>query len=677
MIIKVFTLLRLLFLVLLVSTAFAQKSPSDSLKKLLSQSLPDTARVLLLDQLSYALMYSKPSMAMQYAQEGLDLSKKSHFPKGQVRNMNRLGAILRFTSNYGKALEMHFGSLKLAESINDKEGVARTLNNIGILYLEQKDFKKAIAYFRKTQSVAQQIPDLNLAQIAMVNIATNYALLNQLDSARMYVQTAYEMTENQTSSTKNTLLISLGNIYYRMGNYALALKYYRMSLPYLKAIENNRLLSQTYFEMAQVFRGMNSTDSCLYYAQRALTLSQAANNVKYIFEASNLLSALYDSTNTVRAYQYFKLAAAAKDSMFSQEKVKQVQNLSFSEQLRQQELIKAQEAYENRQKIGALLGVLGVFLIVAFMLYRNNLQKQKANKLLYRQKEEINLQRDKAEKALSDLRAAQNQLIQSEKLASLGELMAGIAHEIQNPLNFVNNFSELSTELIEELSEELPAELKTPPSGFGGLLADITQNLQKINHHGKRASSIVKGMLEHSRSSTGVKELTDINKLADEYLRLSYHGLRAKNKAFVADFSTDFDESLPKKEVIPQDMGRVLLNLINNAFYAVNERAKQGEPRYQPKVKIRTFQYKTNNEGPFEGWGLSVSDNGSGIPDAIKSKIFQPFFTTKPTGEGTGLGLSLAYDIITKGHGGTMEVVTQEGEGTTFVVKVPYSAINS
>jgi signal transduction histidine kinase len=668
--------IHILCFVLLVSVAFAQQNPVDSLKKLLSRPTLDTTRVLLLDQLSYALMYSKPLVAMQYAQEGLELAKKSKFPKGQVRNMNRLGSILRFTSNYSQALQMHFGSLKLAESINDQEGVARTLNNIGILYLEQKDSKKAIEYFRKTQAVAQQIPDQNLAQIAMVNIATNFALLNQLDSALTYVQTAYDLANNSKSSTTNTLLISLGNIYYRMGRYPLSLKYYRLSLPYLKAVENNRLLSQTYFEMAQVFKGMNRLDSCFYYARQALELSQAANNVKYTFEAGSLLSSLYDSTDKNRAYYYFRLAAAAKDSMFSQEKVKQVQNLSFNEQLRQQELIATQEAYENRQKIGGLLGVLGVFLIVAFVLYRNNLIKQKANKLLQRQKEEINLQRDKAEKALTELKATQNQLIQSEKLASLGELTAGIAHEIQNPLNFVNNFSELSVELIEECPLPPNGETDetwipdTPFGGWGAFLADLKQNLEKINLHGKRASSIVKGMLEHSRASTGVKELTDMNKLADEYLRLSYHGIRAKDSNFNSDYKTDFDENLPKIEVIPQEIGRVLLNLINNAFYAVNERAEKEEINYQPKVTVTTKIANNQVE-------IIVADNGTGMSETTKAKIFQPFFTTKPTGQGTGLGLSLAYDIVTKGHGGTIEVESVEGEGATFTVRLPFSVTNS
>ncbi len=293
---------------------------------------------------------------------------------------------------------------------------------------------------------------------------------------------------------------------------------------------------------------------------------------------------------------------------------------------------------------------------------------------LVRQKEEL-------QRALETLRATQAQLIQSEKLASLGELTAGIAHEIQNPLNFVTNFSELSVELIEECPQPpkganenwIPE--KAPFGGWGAFFTDIRQNLEKINYHGKRASSIVKGMLEHSRTSTGQKELTDINKLADEYLRLSYHGLRAKNSDFNVDYELIAEPNLPLINVIPQDIGRVLLNLINNAFQSPSPKTPHGVPSErglkEKKVTVKTFRIEASEKAPFGGLGASISDNGSGIPPDVLPKIFQPFFTTKPSGEGTGLGLSLSYDIVTKGHGGTIEVESTEGVGTTFVVKLP------
>jgi len=268
--------------------------------------------------------------------------------------------------------------------------------------------------------------------------------------------------------------------------------------------------------------------------------------------------------------------------------------------------------------------------------------------------------KQQVEQTLTDLKQAQTQLVQSEKMASLGELTAGIAHEIQNPLNFVNNFSDVSNELLEEMKQELATGNTQQAIDIAN---DVRDNLEKILHHGKRADAIVKGMLQHSRTSSGQKEPTDINVLADEYLRLAFHGLRAKDKSFNAKFETEFDNSIGKINVIPQDIGRVILNLINNAFYAVTERKKQNTNGYEPIVTITT---KKEN-GKVE---ITVKDNGNGIPQKVLDKIFQPFFTTKPTGQGTGLGLSLSYDIITKGHGGELKVETKEGEGSEFIIQL-------
>jgi signal transduction histidine kinase len=246
-------------------------------------------------------------------------------------------------------------------------------------------------------------------------------------------------------------------------------------------------------------------------------------------------------------------------------------------------------------------------------------------------------------------------------MASLGELTAGIAHEIQNPLNFVNNFSEVNAELLTELNEEMD---KGNYDDAKAIAKDVIENEQKINHHGKRADAIVKGMLQHSQSSTGQKESTDINKLADEYLRLAYHGLRAKDKSFNATLQTDFDENIGKINIIPRDIGRVLLNLYNNAFYAVSEKKKQSGNKYEAIVSLST---KKAGDTIL----ISVKDNGGGVPQKILDKIFQPFFTTKPTGQGTGLGLSLSYDTVTKGHGGELKVETDEGNGSEFIIKLP------
>ncbi len=325
------------------------------------------------------------------------------------------------------------------------------------------------------------------------------------------------------------------------------------------------------------------------------------------------------------------------------------------------------------------LFIFGLIALVLCFSYYRSIQLRKKNKLL---EEKVKQRTGQLQKSLEDLKSTQNQLIQSEKMASLGELTAGIAHEIQNPLNFVNNFSEVSNEMLDEMKEELA-------TGNGQLAIeiadDVKQNLEKILHHGKRADAIVKGMLQHSRASSGKKEPTDINALCDEYLRLSYHGMRAKDKEFNAEFKTDFDNSIGKINIVAQDLGRVLLNLVNNAFYAVYERQRNavneqnastssaGQTGYQPTVSLSTK--KSENSVI-----ITVSDNGNGIPESIKEKIFQPFFTTKPTGSGTGLGLSLSYDII-KAHGGEIKVESKvdegnpdnfgKGEGTTFTIQLP------
>jgi signal transduction histidine kinase len=374
---------------------------------------------------------------------------------------------------------------------------------------------------------------------------------------------------------------------------------------------------------------------------------------KYAFpglslHASDLLSSLYESKGLIdSAFKYQKISNTLKDTIFNKEKIQQVQSFTFIEKLRQKDLDLEKTEYQNKVKLYTLFAGLAGMVLVAVFLIRNNRFKQKANL--------------KLEKSYAELKAAQVQLIQSEKMASLGELTAGIAHEIQNPLNFVNNFSEVNKELADELEQEIE---KGNYSDAKAIAKDIKENEEKINHHGKRADAIVKGMLQHSQSSSGIKEPTDINALAEEYLRLAYQGLRAKDKNFNAMLKTEFDNSIGMINIVPQDIGRVLLNLINNAFYAVFEKQKLKIGGYEPAVILRTI--KLDNKVHIE-----VRDNGMGIPENIAGKIFQPFFTTKPTGQGTGLGLSLAYDIVTKGHNGEMGVMSNDMGETIFYITLP------
>lgn len=335
------------------------------------------------------------------------------------------------------------------------------------------------------------------------------------------------------------------------------------------------------------------------------------------------------------------------------------------------------ESLFNNLSTFSILWGLGVWFVM--MRQRKELAKantrvqeqERENRIVTRMKTELEVQvqertaeitrqKDELQRTIEELKSTQSQLIQSEKMASLGELTAGIAHEIQNPLNFVNNFSEVNNEMISEVFQEINnGNLEAAKD----VLNDIQMNSEKINFHGKRADAIVKSMLQHSRKSTGQKEPTDINALCDEYLRLSYHGLRAKDKFFNADFKTDFDPGIMKINIVAQDVGRVLLNLFNNAFFAVNEKRKTEGDEYKPVVIVETKLL-------FGKVQIRIADNGKGIPHQLKEKIFQPFFTTKPTGQGTGLGLSLSYDIV-KAHGGEIEVQSKEDEGTEFIIDLP------
>ncbi|MBI1782529.1 MAG: two-component sensor histidine kinase [Sphingobacteriales bacterium] len=399
--------------------------------------------------------------------------------------------------------------------------------------------------------------------------------------------------------------------------------------------------------MARYFNKKGLSDSTFIYAKLCFNTARDKGFLSFLSESSELIADYYQKKhNTDSAFYYQQIGYTAFKTLYSNESTREFQNLALAEQQRKEELEKEKEAYTSKIRTNILLGSLFTLAVIIFFLYRNNRQKQKA--------------KFKIEEAYNQLKSTQSQLVHSEKMASLGELTAGIAHEIQNPLNFVNNFSEVNKELLTEMNEEIAKgnyeEVKT-------LAKDVTDNEEKIIFHGKRADSIVKGMLLHSRNNSGQKELTDINALADEYFRLAYHGLRARDNSFNATMKTDFDATVGNVPVIPQDMGRVILNLITNAFYVVDEKSKQHLPGYEPTVSVSTK--KTNNKVE-----ISVADNGNGIPQKVLDKIFQPFFTTKPTGQGTGLGLSLSYDIV-KAHGGELKVETKEGEGTEFIIQLP------
>ena len=633
------------FLSLTWSMGFAQyinATQIDSLKHELSKVTEDTSRVLAMTELANAYLSFRLDSTFQYAQQSLMLARKINYPKGEFQALYWMGFTLVLVGNYTRAFEIYLKALRIAEKHNFLNGKADIYKGLGSIYRNAGDYSKAVDFHQLSRLLNDSLQNQEQSAGMRNMLATDYHLMNKTDSAQYYAQLAYEATNRwKVEWLRSGNFMVMGNLQSELGNFSLALDYLHKSAHYGHVRLQYLNSSQAYLLIAKVYQKTNQPDSCVFYAQKALADAQKGNVYNEIVNASLVLSALYEQKNAPLALQYQQTALAAKDSLYNFGNLTAIQNqVAFDEEERQYEMETAQTAWRNQVWKYGLLAGLGVVLLVSFILYRNNRQKQQANLVL--------------EKTLSNLQSTQAQLIQSEKMASLGELTAGIAHEIQNPLNFVNNFSEVSNELINEMNDELN---KGDIEEAKIISSDIKQNLLKINHHGQRASSIVKGMLEHSRKSTGVKEFTDINKLCDEYLRLAFQAQLAKNKDFNYEIITEFGKDLPMINVIPQDIGRVLLNLINNAFYAIRG-AKN------PNVKIQT-QY--NNHQLI----IKVIDNGDGIPEEIRAKIFQPFFTTKPTGQGTGLGLSLAHDIVSKGHGGTLYVTSKEGLGSEFQIRLP------
>ena len=597
---------------------------------------------------------------------------------GEANILSNLGSIYFMTGNSSKALELHFQSLKIAEEIGNELRIGTSYNNLGTVYHQNSTTEaEALDSYNKALEVFQKIAYEPGIATAAMNIGEVYFSGMNYDSALYYHQLALGFCDGTLDATFP--LTQLGEIYGNLGDFQGAFGYHNRALEISERLGAKFELTESLIGYANTQIKQDDIGGAIRTFERAKILAEDIDAKKELEEVFAGLSGLYAIIGDYKsAYENEISSKSVKGEIakFSTEQmIKQLQfEFELSQKEKEIELLQKDTELKNaavfNQRVIILASLLGllIFVITSIYLFRNNLSKQKANRLLQAQKEEIHAQREKVEFAFDQLKSTQKQLIQAEKMASLGELTAGIAHEIQNPLNFVNNFSEVSNELMDEMNEELD---KGAIEEAKAISADIKQNLEKITHHGKRADAIVKGMLAHSRSSSGEKIPTDINALADEYLRLSYHGLRGRDKSFNADFSTDFDPNLPKVNVVPQDIGRVLLNIINNAFQALNNDELSPDSYWDKNDEFKPLvTVSTKNLG--DKIEISIKDNGPGIPDTIKEKIFQPFFTTKPTGQGTGLGLSLSYDIV-KAHGGEIRVESNEGEesGCKFVIELP------
>jgi signal transduction histidine kinase len=576
---------------------------------------------------------------------------------------NWIGAYFAFSKGDNIAgLEYFFKGIPLAEKAKDKRRISSLYFDISLVY---SGFKNYQAEYDYTIKGGENLPDstsplYNFMLIQYQNNLCGYYLdINKADSALHYARLGIETSAKLGIGLYDMASICLTGAAYALANdTANADNAFTKALSILPNVKLSSLKWLFYDNYIKYLIKASRLKQAELFCRHFINLGNTANSNAIRLMAVVYMQQLFDALHqTDSAYYYSRQESKINAAIFSESNINRLQALSFHEKLRNIEAMEEQTARNNQMKEYILAVCLFFFLVIGIFLYRNNRQKHHANSVLQEQKQKV-------ENTLHELKSTQSQLIQAEKMASLGELTAGIAHEIQNPLNFVNNFSEINQELLIELKDEAN---KGNTEEVKAIANDVIDNSAKINHHGKRADAIVKGMLQHSRQSSGTKEPTDINALADEYLRLSYHGLRAKDKLFNATLNTSYDPSIGNINIIPQDIGRVLLNLYNNAFYAAPLPPEGGflDPDYlhSPSVCVGTKKIGNIVE-------IKVRDNGPGIRPNIVDKIFQPFFTTKPTGQGTGLGLSLSYDIV-KAHGGELKVETKEGEGTEFIILLP------
>jgi two-component system, NtrC family, sensor kinase len=632
--------------------SLAQNIEADSLKKELAIVSDAKKKVVILEGLSFAYVSTSPDTALQYATEGLELARKSNYVRGEALCVNALGNVFFKVGDYTKALEMYNRNLELKEKL--KESPAVTYFNMANVYTEQQDHQHALQYLFKTKEVDEEKKDSTGILFDLYSLSCIYLRMNDYDSAIYYSQQATALAEHlQDKNLAGAIHNNFGEIYRSQNNLALATRYFQQSIPFSETINDNEVLAADYSGLAKVYQQKGMNDSAVWFAKKALAIAEAAPFLKQVFENSGLLAQVFKNQKKFdSAFKYQELSILVKDSIFNIEKVKKIQNYKLQELQKQQAIETAAMRTRNQVRLFSALFLSVILLLIAVLLWRNNKQRKKDYAAL-------ELQKAKTDHAYKELKITQARLIHSEKMASLGELTAGIAHEIQNPLNFVNNFSEVSNELIKEMVQEAD---KGDIEGVKIIADEIKQSLERVNYHGKRADAIIKGMLQHSQVGSGQKEPTDINALAQEYLHLTYHGLQAKDKSLQVITHTDMDETIGKINIVPQDIGRVLLNVYNNAFYAVREKQKKAGAQYAPTVSVHTKKIYGKTE-------IRIADNGNGIPQSIMDKIFQPFFTTKPTGSGTGLGLSLAYDII-KANGGEIKVQSKEGEGSEFTITI-------
>jgi signal transduction histidine kinase len=666
----------------------------------------DTVYLNKANELGFLLAETDPDTALPFLDKQIDLCRKADFKKGESDALKIYGNALQNKGDFKGSLSYYQESLTIAESLPGQQLVPGILNNIGLVNYNLGNYAEALSKFYEAIMGAENSGNLYVKAAALNNIASIYYEQEKLEEAKTKYREMLEIYKKLDNQGRMILAYNnIGDVELKQNRPLEALENLKIGHRSALELESPEFIEMTARTLAGIYAALDSTEIAEQFYKESISIAKEKGyGVPYAHSLIGLAELYFDQDRYAEAF------ALANDGLVEAQRMGQPMQLrnanellakihekegnypaalekfkqfkQFSDSINNTQGRRLATALESeyefskktlelekstiRQRwiiFSAGIGLL-TFVVILGLVYQNRNKLNKAYNSLKEKNNEIENKNEVLENTLTQLKSTQQLLIQSEKMASLGELTAGIAHEIQNPLNFVNNFSELSMDMLEDINQEID---KGDLEEAKLLTAELKGNLSRINNHGKRAGSIVKGMLEHSRKSEGKKELTDLNRLAEECLKISFQVLRTKDKILNAEYYLDLESTLPNVQIVSQDISRVLLNLINNAIFFCTQQGEEfgrkNASEYKPQVKVSTKK-------SLDRILVLIYDNGPGIPEQNKDKIFQPFFTTKPSGKGTGLGLSLSYDIV-KAHGGDLTVETKEGEGTTFIMSLP------
>lgn len=618
----------------------AQTRSIDSIRARVDTQSDPVLRVQTMNDLAWELRHVEPMDAMKIAKDAYTMAVDAKYLEGQAWALRNIHVVHTVIGDYVGSIDPAWKSLKIFEELKDVNGLAAMYTNIGLVRRELGNKDEAREMF--LAALAQKPTDRFQAANVRLNLGMIYTELRDWENALVNLQTAVDLFKAMGDELSVSIAYhNLGWLYDERGEYTEALDWYQKALDIRRKHHDTRRTAYSLFSIGSIHRKTGRYQDAIGFLSEALELNKEINALKQIEETYQEIALTFASLgNYEQAYKAHTLFAMMKDSVLSNAKAKDLRLNDLKHEVdfqkERNELLEQTRRLERMIAIGASVAFLLV-LVFSFFLYAANKSKTRINE---------------------QLRATQNQLVVQEKLASLGQLTAGIAHEIQNPLNFINNFAQGSIELLDELDQSTDnAEERK------AIMGDLRQSVSKIHEHGTRADGIVRSMMMHARTSSETRQYANVNTLLTDASRLAAHGVRSEGALCKPRMDLLLDPALPVINIVPQDVSRVFVNILNNAMDAVCER-NAGDPEHQPVIQITSAVKNKDIE-------IRIRDNGSGIPEHVRKRIFDPFYTTKDSGKGTGLGLSISYDIIVQKHGGRIEVESRIDEYTEFIILLP------